>query len=72
MEITAQNLNSYWKKEVSKASKQSYNKAVNGMPGTPTQEGSAGSGKNKGPSASDPNPEYKFGKVVTEEDLFEN
>jgi len=62
-----ENLNAYWKKEVSKATKQGYEQSINGMPGQPTILG-GGAGARKG--SIDDTGAPSFGQEVDEEDLF--
>jgi len=62
-----QNLNSYWKKEVSKAARAGYEQSVNGMPSNPTVVGGATRFKQNSTSQSD---SPVFGQEVSEEDLF--
>jgi len=64
------NINDYWKKEVSKAAKNGYNKAVRGMSGTPIS-------RNAGDVGRSPRDVYReagpgsYGEIASEEDLFE-
>ena len=61
------NLNNYWKKEVSKAAKNAYNKATHTMPGEPQGGHTAQRGNYLGNKTGG----NSFGEVVSEEDLFE-
>lgn len=62
------NLNEYWKKQVSSAYKKGYEKSINGMPANPTIIG-ADMNKKNSPSRNMPQP--RFGETVTEEELFD-
>jgi len=65
------NLNSYWKTQVSKAHKTAYNQAINGMPANPTIISPTGqTGGNKG-SSQPVGSGVTFGRVLTEEELFD-
>ena len=66
-----QQVNNYWKKEVSKAHKTGYEQATGRMPGNPTIIGENGKPI---PVTGDPVPDGlpgSFGKVISEEELFE-
>lgn len=61
-------LNDYWKKEVSKASKTGYSRAVRGMPGEPVQRGG---NMLQGGQAPQQKGNGGYGDILSEEDLFE-
>lgn len=64
------NLNDYWKKEVSKATKSAYENSINGMPQNPTIIGA-----DRGNKRNMSNPEggaIQFGTEVDEQELFDN
>lgn len=61
-----QEVDSYWKKEVSKARKEGYMQATNGMPGNPTNIG----GVNKQKPTPGTNAAASFGEELSEEELF--
>lgn len=58
--------NNYWRNEVSKARKEGYLQATNGMPGNPVNIGGVLKGKSKSSQAS-----FSDGKELSEEELFE-
>lgn len=62
-------LNDYWKKEVSKATKNSYYNATRDMPGKPMARGYINSGDNQA-NGSSGSGNINYGDVVSEEDLF--
>ena len=59
------NLNGYWKKEVSKAHKKAYSEAVNGMPDGATVYGPSGQAQRANPTGP-----KSFGREMSEEELF--
>jgi hypothetical protein len=64
----------YWKKEVSKAAKEGYNRAIRGMSGEPVARGygkAADPGISTGGVTHDTPGVRGFGEITTEEDLFE-
>jgi len=63
-----QNLNNYWKKEVSKAARSGYEQSINGMPSNPTVVGGATRFARQGNASQGGAP--VFGQEVSEEDLF--
>lgn len=64
------NLNTYWKGEVSKARKAGYTEAASGMPGNPTIV-AGGVSQPKGAAPIRGEQPFRFGRELTEEELFD-